>query len=197
MILAANFINSSFLNLLKSMQIKIAVASGNPVKIEAVRDAFSECFTDEIVVESFLVSSDVSDQPLGNNETRKGAKNRVEKLIKQNANFDYYVGIEGGVSLVKGQMLAFAWMVVKNNEKTGVSRTSSFVLPPRVTELVLAGKELGEADDFVFNRKNSKQENGAVGLLTNDLIVRRSLYKQAIILALIPFLSPDLYPANK
>lgn len=173
--------------------MKIAVASKNPVKIEAVREAFADCFVGSFELESFSVPSGVSDQPLGNKETRQGATNRAEAVQKQNPGFDYYVGIEGGVTMLRGQMIAFAWMVIKNEENEGAARTSSFFLPPRVAELVLNGYELGEADDIVFKKENSKQENGAVGLLTNNVVVRKSLYKQAVILALIPFLNPELY----
>lgn len=173
--------------------MKVAVASTNPVKIEAVREAFTECFSGNIDIESFSIPSGVSDQPLGNKETRRGAGNRAETLMLQRPDFDYYVGIEGGVSMIKRQMAAFAWMVIKSKDKEGTARTASFFLPPRVAELVLIGYELGEADDIVFGQKNSKQDNGAVGLLTNNIVVRKTLYKQAIILALIPFLNPEMY----
>jgi len=54
--------------------------------------------------------------------------------------------------------------------------------------------ELGDADDLVFRKENSKQQNGAVGLLTNDAITRQSLYQPAVQMAFIPFLNPELYP---
>ena len=174
--------------------MKIAVASKNPVKIEAVREAFSNCFPSGFEIEGFSVPSGVSDQPLGNKETRKGAKNRAAKLKDKKPGYDYYVGIEGGVAMQNGKMIAFAWMAVLTNKNIGLARTASFFLPMRVAELVLAGYELGDADDMVFKKENSKQENGAVGLLTNDVVVRKTLYKQAIILALIPFLNPEFYP---
>ena len=48
-----------------------------------------------------------------------------------------------------------------------------------------------------FNRvKNAKQVNGAVGLLTNDLIMRAEYYETAVLLALIPFVNPDLYKSR-
>ncbi len=174
--------------------MQIAVASKNPVKIEAVKEAFSECFFNGLIFEGFPVPSGVSEQPLGNKETRRGARNRVETLMAQHPGFDYYVGIEGGVSILKGQMTAFAWIFIKTLENEGAARTASFFLPPRIAELVLTGYELGEADDIVFGKKNSKQHNGAVGLLTNDVVIRKMLYKPAVILALIPFLNPNLYP---
>jgi non-canonical (house-cleaning) NTP pyrophosphatase len=62
--------------------------------------------------------------------------------------------------------------------------------------LIKEGKELGEADDIVFQKENSKQKTGAVGLLTGNVLDRTSYYKEAIILALIPFKNKDLYPAS-
>jgi non-canonical (house-cleaning) NTP pyrophosphatase len=41
--------------------------------------------------------------------------------------------------------------------------------------LVESGKELGDADDIVFGKSNSKQQNGAVGILTHDIITRTAL----------------------
>jgi non-canonical (house-cleaning) NTP pyrophosphatase len=104
------------------------------------------------------------------------------------------VGIEGGVAEKKGEMEAFAWVVIRSREGLeGKGRTGTFFLPPAVQELVNAGKELGEADDIVFGRENSKQQNGAVGLLTGDVIDRTHYYTEAVVLALIPFKNKRLY----
>jgi non-canonical (house-cleaning) NTP pyrophosphatase len=77
--------------------------------------------------------------------------------------------------------------------RLGQARSGTFLLPPAVADLVRQGVELGEADDRVFGRQNSKQANGAIGLLTGDVIDRVALYEHAVILALVPFLRPDLY----
>jgi len=77
--------------------------------------------------------------------------------------------------------------------KIGKGRTGLFFLPPEVAKLIREGKELGEADDIVFGKTNSKQANGAVGLLTHDLIPRADYYEEAIIFALIPFRNKELY----
>jgi len=63
-----------------------------------------------------------------------------------------------------------------------------------VAKLVSSGLELGEADDQVFGTQGSKQHNGAVGLLTHDVLTRDGFYAQAVQLALIPFINPQLYP---
>lgn len=53
--------------------------------------------------------------------------------------------------------------------------------------------ELGKADDLIFSRKNSGQNDGTVGILTDGIIDRSTFYSQAVSLSLIPFLNPDLY----
>jgi non-canonical (house-cleaning) NTP pyrophosphatase len=73
------------------------------------------------------------------------------------------------------------------------SQTGKFYLPPPVAELIHQGMELGQADDIVFGRSNSKQEDGAIGLLTKNVIDRTHLYEHAVILALVPFRNKNLY----
>jgi inosine/xanthosine triphosphatase len=106
----------------------------------------------------------------------------------------YGVGIEGGVEEQASEILAFAWIVVVSQDRLlGKACTGTFVLPEPVAALIRQGKELGEADDIVFGRSNSKQEQGAVGLLTDGVLDRAQLYAQAVVLALIPFKHRTLY----
>lgn len=174
--------------------IHIIVASKNPVKIEAVRDGLAGFLKEPFTITAVSVPSGVSDQPMSDAETLAGAVNRVNAALQQYPSGDYYVGLEGGVEENASGLIAFAWMVISDGQKTGKARTASFFLPPRVAELVHGGMELGHADDVVFSKTNSKQQNGAVGLLTNDVITRKSLYMPAVQMAFIPFLNPDLYP---
>ena len=96
------------------------------------------------------------------------------------------------------EMRAFAWMVIRDKEGLiGKGKTGTFFLPPQIVELIKQGKELGEADDIVFNRKNSKHNSGAVGILTNDVIDRTKYYAEAVVLALIPFKNIQYYKKQK
>lgn len=166
----------------------VVVASTNPVKIRAARAGFERMFPgDHFRVTGVAAPSGVSDQPTSDGETYRGARNRADAAAQISANADYWVGIEGGVELIEGQLQGFAWVVVRGSDRTGASRTATFALPDAVAQLVRAGTELGLADDIVFGRTNSKQENGSVGLLTQDVIDRAAYYEHAVILALIPF----------
>lgn len=172
----------------------VIIASKNPVKINAVKIAFDQMFPSDVFEFNGLeVSSDVSDQPLSDSETLQGAINRSNNAKSKNSDADYWVGIEGGVDKKDNQMEVFAWIFIQSNDLQGKARTATFNLPKKIIELIDSGMELGDADDIVFNRKNSKQKNGAVGILTGDLIDREKYYAHAITMALIPFKNIDLY----
>lgn len=181
---------------------RIVVASRNPVKIKATLDGFRRMFPNrEFEIHAISASSGVSSQPLSDARTLQGAQNRARNASQQVPEADYWVGIEGGIegSIQKhceGSMAAFAWIVITSRGRVGQARTATFFLPDAVAELVRQGQELGQADDIVFDRTNSKRQEGAVGLLTGNVIDRTQLYAHAVVLALIPFRHPDHYGAS-
>lgn len=171
----------------------IVVASTNPVKCKAVLSGFQRLFPQEIwKVHSVAATSEVAHQPMSDFETRQGAINRAHNAQKFQSHADFWVGIEGGVEELNGDMLAFAWITILSKTCMGLSRSGTFLLPKRIADMVREGIELGKADDIFFGRKNSKRENGAIGLLTQDVIDREALYEHAVILALVPFKNPDI-----
>ncbi len=147
-----------------------------------------------LVLKGVSVPSNVSDQPMSSEETLTGAENRAKNAKTEAPESDYWVGIEGGIEKIDGFLRAFAWVVViDKKDYVSRSRTAEFTLPKKVADLIEEGYELGDADDIVFKRSNSKQEIGSVGILTHDVLTRTSFYEPAVILALIPFVNPDLY----
>ena len=59
---------------------KVLIASKNPVKINATKKAFEDVFTDHFEFEGVSADSLVSDQPMSNDETLKGATNRLQNI---------------------------------------------------------------------------------------------------------------------
>jgi inosine/xanthosine triphosphatase len=196
--------------------ITLAVGSTNPVKINAAKQGILLAMNNpevEITVEGFDVSSNVGNQPFGDEETLKGAEERARNAFlayqtKHNGKSpDYSLGLEGGVRFSapsqgtvvstgkeEKRLECIAWMVIYNGTDYGKACTGTFQLPAAISNLVLnEGMELGEADDKVFATTNSKQKNGTVGQLTKAVIDRTIYYEHAIILAFIPFLWPELY----
>jgi len=174
---------------------KIVVASTNPVKVRSTEIGFTKMFPGEtFVIGGIPAPSEVPDQPMSDEDTVKGATNRANNVSRLEPEADFWVGIEGGLQLIDAELSAFAWVVVKSRDgRIGKGKTGSFFLPLKVADLIRQGKELGEADDIVFGTSNSKQANGAVGILTGDVLTRTTFYEPAVILALIPFKNPELY----
>ncbi|MDX2283305.1 MAG: inosine/xanthosine triphosphatase [Bacteroidia bacterium] len=173
----------------------ICVASLNPVKIEAALAGFRMLFPGQPwEAIGRPAPSGVPEQPLGDEETLLGALNRARAAQQMAPEAAWWVGIEGGILWREDRFEAFAWVAVWDGMRQGTARTAAFSLPPAVADLIRAGLDLGQADDQIFGTVNSKQQNGAVGLLTGDAITRSGLYTPAVVMALIPFRNPDLYP---
>ena len=182
------------LSYLKFKMKKVIVASENPVKIDATKLGFEKMFPDEdFEFIGVSVPSEVGNQPMNNEETFLGAKNRVKNSMKLFDDADYWVGIEGGIDKFDSETIAFAWAIIESKEICGKAKTGTFHLPKRLVELIDSGKELGDANDILFGQKNSKQKGGTIGYLTNNLIDRTKYYSDAIILSLIPFKNSDIY----
>ena len=175
--------------------MRVVVASANPVKVRATRQAFEAQFPGHpLDLVSVDVESGVSEQPVTDAETRDGAINRARNASRQNPDAEFYVGIEGGVETIEGQLFAFAWMAIKSAQQhMSIGRTTTLPLPPQVMSLMQQGLELGEANDQVFSTHNSKQKGGAFGLLTDGKYSRCDVYTQTLMVTLVPF-AKDLYP---
>lgn len=162
----------------------------------------------------------VSDQPFGDDETKLGAYNRAQAVFASaTVQVDFAVGLEGGLEkslhpqTKEDQLYCMAWMAIvgrknfncftqreqsntsdENDMYCSYAKTASFLLPPKICQLVLQeGMELGHADDQVFDRTNSKHGSGTVGVLTNGEIDRKDYYVHALKLCLIPYVKCELY----
>lgn len=174
--------------------IKFAVGSENPVKVSCVADAIRELWPDALAI-GVTTSSGVSAQPASDAEMVEGALNRARMALASTPDATHGAGIEGGILDAVEGMWAYAWIVVIDRDgRIGRGQTGRFLLPEGVANLIrIEGLELGEADDRFFNRSNSKQLDGAIGILTDGRIDRAALYKPGVIFALIPFIRPDLF----
>lgn len=181
--------------------MRIVVGSENPAKLEAVSVAFASFFPEvSFEVQPVSVPSGVSAQPLSDAETLTGAANRGSAARELEGDADFWLGIEGGLQSVPSEpdaYLSYCWVVVLGRQQAGRARSASYELPKAICELIRQGMELGDADDLVFGVSGSKLESGGVGLLTDGRVRRSQFYAEAVKLALIPFVNPDLFPANK
>lgn len=173
--------------------MKIAVGSTNPVKVEAVATAFKKYYPDSQVV-GFMVVSGVSEQPITEEETRKGARERAKAALLSGKEFDFGVGLEGGVTEFENVMYECAWAcVIARDGGEGAGGGLYFELPPEVARRIKEGGELGPIMDELTREKNVKQKSGAIGIFTKGQLDRKTAYIHLVLQALIRFVSPEWF----
>lgn len=164
--------------------VRVVVSSKNPVKIDAVREAFKEFFKD---IELDSIEAGPFAQPF-DEQIVEGARARAKDGMKQGA--DFAVGLEGGIIDVYGVPYVTAYCSILDKAGHEHGAWSHFLeLPQDIVRAVKSeGKELGHVLDRLHNRENIKQQEGAVGIITKGRISRKDSLKEAVILALARFL---------
>jgi inosine/xanthosine triphosphatase len=178
--------------------VRVVVASGNPVKVAAARDAFEEYFG-RVEVEALEVDSEVPDQPIGA-QTLQGARNRARAAWRALAaagdrtDVDYCVGVEGGIVRVEDRWFAMGWMCVADAEgRESFGASPWFELPATVIEELLEGTELGIVMDRITGLSDTKKKGGAIGHFTRGVVDRRELYAAGLRVALVPVLNREVF----
>lgn len=153
--------------------MRVAIGSKNPAKINAVKEAFKD-YPYEIV--SVDAESGVSDQPMSDDETIKGAVNRAKQAAEKAA-AEIGIGLEGGVQQTPyGLMLCnFGALAVKGQEPI-IAGGARIPLPEEIAEELLAGAELGPVMDEFANKQNVRKNEGAIGIFTNGQINRSEMF---------------------
>jgi inosine/xanthosine triphosphatase len=167
---------------------RIAVGSKNPVKLGAARAVMTRLVS-QVTVEAVEVPSGVPEQPVGDEETIRGALTRA-RGAREELDADYGIGLEGGVvEMPDGTMRTCAWAaVVSRSGRHGVGGSLAMPLPAAVAEMVRGGMELGHAMDKLTGHANTKHGAGAVGILTAGLVDRQAAYEVLVAYAMAPFL---------
>lgn len=165
----------------------VVAATTNPAKIKAIQLAFEDTFgAGQCRIESVDVASGVSLQPIGNHETRTGARQRVMEARQVRPEADFWVGVEAGIE----ENMTFAWMTVESPHTRGESRSASLMLPETILQGIRAGRELGAEMAAITGNIDVKRQGGAIGIFTDGRLSRTSVYHQALLLALVPFHNP-------
>ncbi len=174
-------------------ELILAVGSENPVKINCVANA-AKAFWPEVRAVGIGTDSGVSAQPDSDHEMFVGALNRARQALAKTPGAQFGVGLEGGTLDAEDGMWAYAWIVVVDRGgRVGKGQSGRFLLPAVIAQMVRDGIELGEADDRFFGRSNSKQQDGAIGILSDGVVTRLDLYQPAVVFALLPFVHPEFY----
>ena len=174
--------------------LKIVIGSKNPIKIEATKNAFEKVFGLSVEIIAVSVSSGVSDMPISFEEMLDGAKNRADRA-RQKIDADFGVGLEGGFENEKiGTFLSGFVAIVDRQGVWGYAQGSGLFMPEKIVKKVREQKkELGDVMDEMRGLKNTKQHEGCVGFMTDNLIPRKSAFEATIIYALSRFTKKEMF----
>jgi inosine/xanthosine triphosphatase len=172
----------------------VAIGSDNPVKVAAVKTAFKKVWPrKKFSFVGIKVNSGVSHQPMSDEETIKGAKNRAKRAMRL-AEADFGVGLEGGIQKIDCKWFDCGWIVVVDKKgNVGIGSSIRMHVPPKMMKHVHKGMEIGLIDDLFFKVKDSKKGKGHFGLMSKNLITREKGYVDGSISALIRFINSSLF----
>ncbi len=173
--------------------MKVTIGSKNPNKFNAVKESFLmfDIFQNAEFL-AFGAVSGVSDQPVGYDETVRGARNRAEDAFDS---CDVSIGLESGLVQVPHTRTGYMNLTVcaiYDGLDFFIGTGPAFELPEEITKLVVdEGLELDDAilkSGFTENPRIGYSE-GIIGILTNGVVTRKDYMVPAVSMAVAGFLS--------
>ena len=130
-------------------------------------------------IETFSVDSGVSDQPLSEEETIRGAGNRAKEALKKESRVEMGLGMEGGLSKIDNLWyLVCAVVLVDRLGKKYLGISEKLALPKEVSLKINRGAQFGQ----VIRQTEPTP-------LVRQLITREKSFTQAMKRACLAFLS--------
>lgn len=175
--------------------MKVLIGTRNKGKIQGAKQAF-EKFYSNIEIEAIPVSPDVGDEPV-NEDIYKGAKNRVDNLIKyakkNDIEADFFIGVESGITNKLGKWVIIQIAVIKDkNGYESFGTGPAFPVPKKYVKEIIE-TDLGKLMDKLFNGDGLRNTKGGIAFLTKDAITRYDLTRDAFIMALTEFINESTW----
>ncbi len=176
----------------------VALGSLNEIKIKAAEICFKRFFREAVIK---AVSIDVPPQPIGLEETLRGAVLRGYEAMKR-YQADLGVGVEAGLIKspysITGYVDQHICAIIDQEERVTVGSSMTLEFPEEVIDKIMRGEacEAEEVMEEISGIREIGRKKGAVGYLTRNYVQRLDLCVQAITSALIPRINPELYPSR-
>lgn len=172
----------------------VSVGSQRKSKQNAVRKAFAHYYPDFDIV-GVACDSGVSDQPLTDEETIRGAINRANRALTKG---DIGVGIEAGLKQVPNAITGYlntTWCAITDKEGfLTIGSSPDFEYPGKIAEDALAGIEVSKSAAELYGMDETElKESGVISKLTRGVMSREDYSYYAVLMALIPRLQRKLF----
>lgn len=157
------------------MQTSVAVGSTNRTKLKAVQTVFPG--REVLPIDT---ASNVSPQPVGDTETKTGAKNRA-MTARNETGAVIGVGLEGGVDVVDNLLFLCNWgVLVTEEEEVFYASGARIQLPLSFKAPLLERTELSTLMNAYQNRTDIRHQEGAVGIFSNGELDRSQMFGQVV-----------------
>ncbi|MFH1179038.1 MAG: inosine/xanthosine triphosphatase [Candidatus Bathyarchaeota archaeon] len=171
----------------------VAVGSTSPVKINAVKQAFSEYYSG-FQIEAVSIPSGVNPYPWSDEEMLRGALNRARGAQGMVSGADFAVGIEGGLQQLEAWMIVKQLSVVIKGDEIGVGLSSGYDCPKGIIDQIKPQKESNRQNiDSFFGENEILSKEGPIGVLTKSKMTRTDSSRDAVLCALTRFVSQEYY----
>lgn len=163
----------------------IAVGTVSKQKNEFLREILDELKIDAKTI-PLSVKSEVSDQPITDQETRQGSVNRAKNALKLFSESDFSIGIEVGYDLnEQNDYEMFCWVTIIDQTGKQVSACSHKFILPKFHQKIL--KKNGFLGNFVrqYLEENNDFLSQHVGVIIRD---RKPFIQTAIKSAILSYL---------
>jgi inosine/xanthosine triphosphatase len=152
----------------------VRVGTANAMKVRAARQAFATWFK-RVKVSGVEVSTGVSPQPVSFGEIVRGARERARRAFRD---CDYSVGIEAGVfrvAAVASNAFQITVACVFDGRREALGAGPFYEVPARMLREIV------------------KADAGSVAVVTKGRVTRGQVTRDAVLMALAPFVSAELY----
>jgi inosine/xanthosine triphosphatase len=167
----------------------VHVGSVNPVKIEAVRNVFSQ-YCPELEVEGSVTHTSVPDEPW-EDDVKRGAKERAWQVMQ---NADIGVGIEAGLFRREDGIYDVQYCAILDKMGRYTFGTGpGFRYPSMIEGELLRGMTVGDVFAEKIVGESIGQKGGAIGYLTRGVLKRQALTESAVLAAMVPRINKELY----
>lgn len=155
--------------------MKVIVGSKNKTKVEAVKSIFTD-----VSIIAKEVPSNVSAQPIGDEETLQGAMNRAKAARKLEKNC-IGIGLEGGVMYLNDDLYLCNWGALADQYGEIFTASGARIkLPKSFHEKIDSGMELSEIMNEYTKRHDIRHKEGAIGIFTNHLVLRSEMFSHVV-----------------
>lgn len=151
----------------------ITVGSLNETKVQAVRSVYPDSFN----VIGRNVEVMISEQPMSDQETRQGA---IERAKACSGKDNIGIGLEGGIMVIEGTLYLCSWGALAEGSRIVTASGARLALPDSFYASLLEGRELKDVMDSYTERSGVSHKEGAVGVFTNGLLSRTSMFSHIV-----------------